>query len=144
MRYNDVSIIYGRHQSKNQLKSGDLIISNQSNFASYKPLWKIYKEAADELGLDYPETYGYAYPAEVEPNGYLVSTSYCIRGYTQKSLFYIMSLGMNHVIKDVPRTMPIEERMILRHQRIKQIALEYFQPQESERIELISNSWIVV
>lgn len=139
-------MIQGVHAIGNgvTLKPGDIIKSNDSTYRYYDVLWPIYKEVADDLGLFFPETYGYAYPVGKHSGILVESNGPVVKGYNEKSIGYVGAwMGVNSFIRDVPRSMPLEERLALRKIRIKEFATGYFFPPD-DRYEMLAEKWVVV
>jgi hypothetical protein len=147
MRILDLQKETGYHYSREILKVGDTLISHQTNAKTYKLVWQLYKEIADELGVYYPDAFGYAYPMKktgFTQKLYIVNApiDYVTRGNFDYSTYVTMANLSNFMDRSITN---FDERLENRNQLIIQQAKTYFTSiTDINRVELISDQWRVV
>jgi hypothetical protein len=133
-------MIRAYHYTSQDLPIGSKILSNQQDSRTYSLVHKIYREVNPSL----PETYGYAYPVQKETSHkhcYLVEVeeSQVIKGDYRHSLYVSMESQCR-----TDNSLPLKERLAKRDENLRNEALKYFDPQNEETVELISDSFVIV
>lgn len=140
----------GHHYSTKPINVGETIISTQTNGQSFKLVWGIYKQVADELGFYFPEKYGYAYPTDVtrmqfdEPGWNKHTVEAPDDRVTTGNLDYSVLVTMSEHAYADRKIAVLADRLEDRNKRIKLRALRYFcWLDDPEKIELISDCWMI-
>lgn len=139
------------HYSKNPIETGAIITSIANSYGTYQYTWGVYKKVADELGIYFPENYGYAYP-DARPeferySEYKVEApdEFVSRCSLACSVMVAMDIFSPSAIRrSNPQIKSLEERDAIRAKAISKIARQYFTPTNKCRIELISDKWVVI
>jgi len=106
----------GHHYSKNEILLNSNIISDAYKLDHYDYVYSVYKKVADELGLYFPEKFGFAY-----------STNKELSGFKNK---YIVSADKNKVTKCDFR---FSLQILLENSFYSPISLEYALDKESKK-----------
>ncbi len=135
------------HYSKKEIKVGSVIVSqciNDEYQQFYQLVWDKYKKVADELGIYFPEKFGFCYSEikkfKPERNLYQceVDEQFVTRGDLDFSPYLIIeSSFFSHISRDF--FLNPEYGGIARG-----IVMAYFHPTNSDKVELISDQFQVV
>lgn len=140
----------GHHYSSKVIKKADTIVSGQTTGLSYKLVWGIYKQVADELGIYMPVTFGYAYPTDVARPHFQRSDwlKHQVEAPDEKvttgNLDYSLMVTMSEWAFADRNIKDLAQRLADREQRIRKCAESYFTKLgDPDKIELISDCWVV-
>ena len=146
----ETGLIIGYHYSTREINEGSVVYSKQDQSTTYQRFWKIYKSIADELGIFYPEKFGYAAPnrnygaSRGFPNCYEVRSEknlVCVGNY-HHSLYITMSIGLQN--GDFKKIRSLPERIAAQDKYIIGEARKYFtELTDVDSLEVISENWIV-
>lgn len=140
----------GVHYSHSVLLAlGKIITSEQTQQQTYKLVWDQFKTVADELGVYFPNEFGYAYPKLAEPGRFTECATMLVeapddkvtRGNIDYSVYHVMA----YLGQITNRKLPLAERLEQRAAAIRDRARKYFTELDDEsKIEMISDQWAVV
>ena len=138
----------GYHYSTLVFEPGTIITSVQSVGETYKIVHGKYKEVANELGIYFPDNYGYAYK-NIRTNSHFVSAPNEVFApddkVTEGNLNHSVLYVMYHLRSFIPRGIPLEDRLCERNIVLRVEAKRYFTKLDrDDEIELISDVWTVV
>lgn len=144
-------MINGKHYSTKVIPSGSCITSLQSQAQSYKLVWGLYKQVADELGIYFPAVFGYAYTSNVgrpqfkHPTWHEYDVLALPEKVTYGHLDYSLFAAMAYLGSLTDRSIVVlADRLVDRERQVKENALRYFTLlDDPEKIEMISDSWVI-
>jgi hypothetical protein len=143
----NIKQIEGIHFSSKILNVNDTIISKQHLGRTYKLVWDVYKQVAEELNKFLPYEFGYAYPINKNIDKFSRMNKYLVTSddVTIGNFNYSIYLTMDMLGSLVDRSLPLKDRLIKRDILIRERAFNYFTKiNDVDEIELISNEWKVI
>lgn len=144
-------MIAGKHYSTKGIPTGSTIISLQTQAQSYKLVWSLYKQVADELGIYFPDAFGYAYTTDVgrpqfkhptwKEYDVLTDQERVTYGNLEYSVFATMAYLRDLTDRGI---VDLAERLADRAKNVKLNAHRYFTLlDDPSQVEMISDNWIV-
>lgn len=148
LQFDEFETFTGYHYSRQKLKVGDTItsmthpISDKYGPNVYNKIWTAYKTVANELGLYFPNTYGYAYGEEKKHiiNGYMYVVQAPSVKVTKCNYDYSMQLILENSFFS-----PMNLMYALKNRdALLKAAFDYFSPSDTKHIEYISDCFKIV